>query len=366
MKISIITLLRGNRDYIPIILHNYNNFSYNKDDLELVVIDDGKESSLSMFKDVQNCTYLHLTESDISEFMEKIIEGSKAPDKLPLQFQNKIKQLPDGFRRDYGVGMSSHDFIFHMNYDCLYHPKTIERKVRLLKKVGSECIYCDSMLCYDIYNKELYKTISPQKIYESTLFHTRDFWKRKGFKWDDIENEGRYFHYNNGVDRKMDNYYDTIQLLSIHCINKYNPVKVEVENIDISIPDIVSELTNHTDHPVKQLIKNLYPNDVSIVGIHSEFLQNVTDDNWTIHNIVTKFKEKKLVKDIQGLGNEFEIVIFNSKQPIWSLFENIQFKIIILETSKNYEQMNSIILQCKKYKYIQIQGIYILQEWIEQ
>ena len=84
------------------------------------------------------------------------------------------------------------------------------------------------------------------------------------------------------------------------------------------------------DKDIAAIYKDLYPNDVSIVGIHSEFLQNVTDDNWTTHNIVTKFKEKKLVKDIQGLGNEFEIVIFNSKQPIWSLFENIQFKIILI------------------------------------
>ena len=75
------------------------------------------------------------------------------------------------------------------------------------------------------------------------------------FSWSDIENEGRYFHYNNGNDRKMDNYYDTIQLLSIHTMNKYNPIKVELENIDITIPDIVHELKNHTDHPLKNYIK---------------------------------------------------------------------------------------------------------------
>ena len=91
-----------------------------------------------------------------------------------------------------------------------------------MKKTSAECIYCDSMLCYDIYNKKMYKTISDSKIYESTICHTREFWKRRGFTWSDIENEGRYFHYNNGVDRKMDNYYDTIQLLSIHTMHKFN------------------------------------------------------------------------------------------------------------------------------------------------
>ena len=209
----------------------------------------------------------------------------------------------------------------------------------------------------------LYKTISPQKIYESTLFHTREFWKRRGFSWSDIENEGRYFHYNNGNDRKMDNYYDTIQLLSIHTMNKYNPIKVELENIEITIPDIVHELKNHTDHPLKNYIKELFPESVSILGIHSDFLDNVSDDTWTTHLIHEKIKEKKIIKELEG--KDFQVLLFGSKQPMWSLFESIPFKVIFLETSKNYEQMDSIILQCKKYSYIKIKGIYILKSWIE-
>ena len=50
------------------------------------------------------------------------------------------------------------------------------------------------------------------------------------------------FHYNNGVDRKMDNYYDTIQILSIENLNQYNPVKITLENIKIDIPDIVNQI----------------------------------------------------------------------------------------------------------------------------
>ena len=125
-----------------------------------------------------------------------------------MKYLKKKKSLPDGFKRDYGCGMSSHPYLFHMNADCIYHKKSIERKIKFIKKVGAECIYCDTTLCYDIYNKDLYKTESVHKIYESTLFHTREFWKRRGFQWSDIEYEGKYFHYNNGVDRKLDNYYD--------------------------------------------------------------------------------------------------------------------------------------------------------------
>ena len=59
-----------------------------------------------------------------------------------------------------------------MNMDCIYNPKSIQRKLSFMKRVGAECVFCDTTLAYDMYGKELYKTLSPFKIYESTLLHT--------------------------------------------------------------------------------------------------------------------------------------------------------------------------------------------------
>ena len=39
MKVSIITCLSNQLDYVDIIKHNYNGFLYNRDDLELIVIE---------------------------------------------------------------------------------------------------------------------------------------------------------------------------------------------------------------------------------------------------------------------------------------------------------------------------------------
>ena len=108
-----------------------------------------------------------------------------------------------------------------MNMDCIYNPKSIERKIAFMKRTGAECIYCDTTLCYDIYGKQLYKTENKIAGYESTLFHTKEFWKKSGFKWEDIQSEAVSFYYNKGSERKMDNYYDTIKLLSIHNLNHY-------------------------------------------------------------------------------------------------------------------------------------------------
>ena len=239
--------------------------------------------------------------------------------------------------------MSSHENIFHMNPDCIYHPKSIERKISFMKRTGAECIYCDTTLCYDIYGKELYKTESSSKIYESTLYHTREFWKRRGFQWADTEYEGKYFHYNNGVDRKMDNYYDTIQLLSVHNINQYKPVKVTIEGIQITIPEIISDIKIE-EHPFKKYILDFFPNEVSILGLESEFLMNVKNEQWTTHNITGKWKQTKLVKQIREVNDSFNILFYCGKNPAWDLFKHIPFDIIILETPKNYEQMTSIIL----------------------
>ena len=362
-NVSIVCLLNGNIDFIPLIKDNFKNFT-NKDNLELLIVDDGNESLMEYFCDIDNCTYLHLTKEEIQDFNKKILENESLQNKNEISFLKKKNILSKGFKRDYACGLSSNDYIFHMNYDCVYHPKSIERKLKFLKKVGGECIYCDTVVCYDIYQKGLYKSISENKIYESTLFHSREFWKRKGFQWSDVSGEGRYFHYNNGVDRKMDNYYDTIQLLSLDNLNQYKPIKITLENMDIKVPELVHEI-NITKHPFIKIIDQVYQNDnINVLGLSSDFLKNIADKRLNKYHI-DNFKQKKLAKDIKNLNVNLNILFFNSKDPAWDLFEHIPFDIIILETHKNYEQMMSIISKCKKYSYLLIDGLFVRKDYLE-
>ena len=259
--------------------------------------------------------------------------------------------------------MSAHDYIFHMNADCVYNKKSIERKINFLKRVGAECIYCDTSLCYDIYGTELYKTVSPVKIYESTLFHTREFWKRKGFQWSDIQYEGKQFHYNNGIDRKLDNYYDTIQILSIQNMNQFNPIKLELENMKIEIPEVVKEIKIET-HPFVKYIEDFFEKNVTILGIESDFLTNITNESWETYNITEKWKQPKLAKLVKGIGNHFNVLLYNSKYPAWDLFNHVPFDIIFLETQKNYDQMSSIILGSKDNKYLNVKGIFVREKFL--
>jgi len=363
-KVSVVTVLHGNEEFIPLIRHNFLSFK-DTQELELVVIDDGPTSQVDRFADIPDCLYIHLDQEEIAKFSDQILEGYKQPNKAPLQYQRKLRTLPNGFKRDYGCGLSSHPLIFHMNYDCVYLPKAVDRKVRYMKRVAAECTYCDASLCYDIYNRKLYKTESKHKIYESTLCHTREFWKRRGFQWSDIEIEGKYFHYNNGSDRKMDNYYDTIQLLSILNMNLYHPVSVTIEGLDIDIPEVVGEIRIET-HPIVQTMTDLYGQDeIHLLGINSEFLENVSQENWRTFNLTDKWKQTKLAKQIKEKRDSYHVLVYGSKHPAWDLFEHVAFDIIFLETNKNQGQMTSILGQCKNHEYICVKGVFVRKDYLE-
>lgn len=362
--VSVVTLLHGESQFIPLIKDNFRGLLETQT-LELVVVDDGPVSLASEFSDIDNCLYFHLDDSEKTKFGVQILEGYKQPNKGPLQYQALIKTLPNGFKRDYGCGMSSYPYIFHMNADCVYNPKSIDRKCRFAKRVSAECVYTDTTLAYDIYNRKLYKTISPHKIYESTLFHTREFWKRRGFQWSDVEMEGKYFHHDNGIDRKLDNYYDVVQLLSVHNLNKYNPVEVTVDGIDIKIPELAHEIHIQT-HPFVKTIRDIYDTtEVQILGIESEFLENISEENWTVTNRTGKWKQTKLAKEIKQTSESFNVLLYGSKHPAWDFFEHIAFDLIFLETRHNWEQMSGIIIGCKKHSYIYVNGVFVRKEYLE-
>ena len=366
--ISIITLLRGEKEFIPLIKDNFNKFDYPSEKLELVIIDDGKESLISDFLEDDRILYLHLEDKEIQEFIEKI-DFPNDTEGILKNYMSKTRRLPNGFKRDYGVGMSTHDLYFHMDYDTSYNTSAITRKVKFMKSQKVECVYNSSILCHDFYNKDedkLYKSDNPYNIYEGTLLHTKDYWKNGGFKWSDISNEGRFFSDNHGPQRKMDNYYDSVKIISIRNVQEYKPVALDLKKSEFTYQfkkDIINDIQIDLN-PVKQSIDELFQDSesISLLGIHSEFIESLEESKYLCQNYTDKIKQTKLAKEIKKLGSEFNILLFGYKQPVWSLFEHIKFECILLETHKNMEQMHSIIQKCKNFSYIYLNGIYINKE----
>ncbi len=353
-NISLVTILHEWNEFTPLFKYHWETIDYPKDKLEWIIIDDTKDDYSDTLPVDDNILYIKVSSS---EYLEKI-NFPKDDEKIVWNYFSKMKKLPNGFKRDYAVGMTSYDYIFHLDCDTLYQPNCIQRKLKFLKQHKLDCVYCKAMLCYDIYGKELYKTENKVAGYESTLFHTKKFWEKGGFKWEDIESEAVSFYYNKGLDRKMDNYYDTIKILSVHNINKYNVMKVSFENMDIKIPSIVNEL-NISQHPLKYELKDLfYEESMNVLGINSEIMDGIKDEKWDSFNISynKKEKEKSLIQNIQKLKKDFKICFLNTKFPIWNIFDKISFDCIVLESQKNLEQMDSIL---KKKEYIRFENIYI-------
>ena len=147
-------------------------------------------------------------------------------------------------------------------------------------------------------------------------------------------------------------------------MNDYNPVKVTLENMKIDIPELVHDIKIET-HPFQKYIEDLFDDNISILGMDSEFLQNVNNDTWSTYNITEKWKQTKLAKIVKNIGNHFNVLLFNAKHPAWNLFNHVPFDIICLETRKNYEQMASIIMNTKTHEYVNVNGIFIRKDFLE-
>tara|TARA_Y100001935_G_C17310906_1_gene516096 strand:- start:2878 stop:3993 length:1116 start_codon:yes stop_codon:yes gene_type:complete len=360
--VSLITILHNWSNFCRTFEHKWNVLDYPKEKLEWIIVDTSSENHSDLIPLNDNILYIHIKSN---EYLDKI-NFKNDDDKILWTYFEKTKRLPYGFMRDYAVGLSSNDYILHVDFDTIYGSNTIKRKLKFLNDKKLECTYCNKMLAYDIYGKELYK-IETEKAggYESTLFHTRGFWERGGFKWEDINNEGSSFCYGKGMERSMDNFYDSIKLLSIHNINAYRPIKVELENINVEIPEIVHTL-EISEHPTSETLYNIFNDiEVNVVGINSEILEIIKKENWktfNIDDIQKKVKEKVIIKSINELNLEnIGIGIINTKYPIWSIFSKIDFDIVLLETQKNVDQMDSIL---KKSGYILFDNLYFNRKYL--
>lgn len=358
-NVSFVTIMHNWENFCILFENTWNTIDYPKEKLEWIIVDTSKQDNSRLIPLNENILYIRI---DSKDYLEKI-KFENDDDKLLWNYFKKVGKLPNGFLRDYAVGLTSHDYILHVDYDTIYHPNTIKRKLKFLKNNRLECVYCKAMLAYDIYGKCLYKIENKADGYESTLFHTRSFWEKGGFNWSDIDSEAVSFYYGKGLERVMENFYDSIKLLSIHNINKYKPVKVELENMDIKIPEVVSAL-NISSHPITQTLYDIFEGEIKVIGIDSEIMDIIKKENWDCTNITDenkKVKEKVIIKKIKDLKQGNNLCLINTKYPIWSIFKNIDFDIVVLETNKNFEQMDSIL---KSNNYIYFENLYFNRNFL--
>ena len=377
-NISVIVLVDEYKELITLFNNTYHTVDYPQEKLEWIIIDDSNDNNMDLFPLEENVLYFHMDNSsqylDKIEFKEENIDTQKNlmgevmpvvnTDSTEIKEKNitayfkKTNSLPNGFKRDYGVGLSSYDYILHLDVDCYYDPKVIRRKLKFLQKNRLDCVFCDSMLCG--FDNKIYKTENILRAFESTLFHTRDFWKKGGFRWEDVNNEGDAFHYNKGNDRKMDNYYDCIKFIGMHNVNNYQYKEVKVDGKEFTYPEIFNSIAVNENNIQYKLKKLFGKTPLNILGLNSKIIEKFKEDSENIL-IEKKEKEKVILQKIKDFHKNFNIFIFNYKTEIWTIFKEIEFDVILYETNKNFTSMKEIL---EKNNYFYYENLFINKKFL--
>lgn len=158
-SISIITITRDRRSFIPLAKYNFLAQAYPESKVEWVIVDDGKDQIKDLVSDLPNVKYVLVDE--------------------PLTI---------GAKRNLAVQSASHDILVMMDDDDVYPNHSILARVaHMLMEPKKECIFSTTIPCYQIHDKKSFMNVPPitlpmsQRVSEATLCFTRNFWIDRKF-----------------------------------------------------------------------------------------------------------------------------------------------------------------------------------------
>jgi len=169
--VSIVTLTKDRREFMPLAKYCYLIQTYPADKLEWVIVDDGTDPIEDELFGMPNVTYV------------KCDPGMTIAQK-----------------RNLGVSKAMYDVLVMMDDDDVYPENSVLHRVAMmLKEPAKECAFCTTIPCYDIVNYNSFMNVHPitmhlsEIVSEATLIFTRKFWEEGGFRETDTIAEGDAF-----------------------------------------------------------------------------------------------------------------------------------------------------------------------------
>jgi hypothetical protein len=157
--ISIITLTKDRRAFMPLAKYCYLLQTYPEDKLEWVIVDDGDDPIEDTLIGIPNVTYV------------KCEPG-----------------MTIAAKRNLAVEKAMYDVIVVADDDDVYPENTVLHRVAMmLKAPAKECAFCTTIPCYDITRYSSFMNIPPitlemsERVSEATLVFTRKFWEENKF-----------------------------------------------------------------------------------------------------------------------------------------------------------------------------------------
>jgi len=163
-NVSIVTITKDRRVFMPLAKYSYMIQSYPEDKLEWILVDDGDDPIEDTLFGVPNVVYVRCD-----------------------------KKMTISEKRNLGVQKAMYDVVAFMDDDDVYPNNSIlQRTAMMLKQPSKECAFCTTIPCYDITKYSSFMNVPPitlpmsQRVSEASLIFTKKFWEEK--KFDDSVN----------------------------------------------------------------------------------------------------------------------------------------------------------------------------------
>jgi hypothetical protein len=170
--VSIITLTRDRRSFIPLAKYCFLAQSYPEHLLEWVIVDDGKDPIKNLVSDLPNVNYVLVDE--------------------PMTI---------GAKRNLGISRAKHDIFVMMDDDDVYpNNSVLSRVAYMLAEPRKECVFSTVIPCYEIHETKSFMNVPPitlpqsQRVSEATLACTRTFWNERKFPDQQIAEGDAFIH----------------------------------------------------------------------------------------------------------------------------------------------------------------------------
>lgn len=169
-NVSVITITRDRRAFIPLAKFNLVAQGYPEDKIEWVIVDDGMDQIKDLVSDLPNVKYV-------------LVDN-------PLTI---------GEKRNLAIASASHDILVMMDDDDVYPNNSILSRVAyLLAEPAKECVFATTIPCYDIGEKKSFMNVPPyvlgmaDRVSEATLAFTRSFWEARKFPDQQVAEGGAF------------------------------------------------------------------------------------------------------------------------------------------------------------------------------
>jgi len=157
--VSIVTITRDRRIFMPLAKYSYMIQSYPEEKMEWVIVDDGDDLIEDTLIGVPNVTYVKCD-----------------------------KKMTISEKRNLGVEKALYNVIVMMDDDDVYPNNSVLQRVALLhKEPAKQCGFCTTIPCYDISRYSSFMNVPPrtlpmsERVSEATLVFVKQFWEERKF-----------------------------------------------------------------------------------------------------------------------------------------------------------------------------------------